>query len=778
MLYHISHMLSRARMRGFSGGRPGIRTLLALVAAFSLQTVLLTAQEHGHLDGVVLHEDGDSLRPLPGAGVFWIGSGIGVMTGADGSFSIRRPATEARLAVTHAGYVGDTLEAVPSKGPLRIVLRNIKTLDSYTVEGERKGVSLAPIEFRTEAISQAELEKAPCCELSGCFSTTLSVEPGVTDIITDLRELRMLGLSGAYTYILLDNTPTLFTGINSQYGLSFIPGPLIRQMYVVKGANSVLQGYESVSGMVNVLLKERESADALFLNLFANSSMEKQVNASASGSFGGWNTTLSGHLVLPALRVDHDGAGFLDMPRIDRQFLLNTWSYQSEDVTARINGKYTYEQRIGGQYGFDPVLHAGGTGRFGQVVDNRRSETAASVEAPAGGWGRVRGHIAASAHDQNAWYGATRYEAAQRHAYADASVILPFGGGHSLTAGASYKFLSLDENLRFAANPLNKTYDGRSSTVESVPGLFAESKLEFFDDKLVVIAGFRADAHNEHGFLATPRIFAKWSPAFDLTLRGVAGLGYRRPFPRVENAALFASGRDLAFPEQESMEHALNYGFSATKLAEFAGMGVTLTLDAFRTEFRRQLIVDYDADPDRFLLVQPDEPSASTNVVAEILLDPAKGLETKVAYAFTDAWWRKGDRRLDIPFISRHKLLAMASYEHAPTGLSGAATLEWHGPQGLPDRSAYPDAAATSDESPSYSLLNFQITKRWSTLEVYAGIENLFDFRQKSPILGASDPFGRRFETTFAWGPVKGREVFAGIRFRLAPLESEGEHDH
>ncbi|MBI5646524.1 MAG: TonB-dependent receptor [Ignavibacteriae bacterium] len=752
-----------------------MRTIAAVFLYICVLSLPLAAQQR--ISGIVLHEEGDSTQPVIGVNVFWLGTNTGAATGVDGRFELPRPEGASRLVIGHAGYIGDTLDIVSGARPLRIILEDGKSLGEVTVMGERKGVAAAPIEFRAESVSAAELKKAPCCDLSGCFSTSISVEPSVTDVITDTRELRMLGMAGVYTQLLLENTPTLFSGLNAQYGLSFIPGTLIRQMYIVKGANSVLQGYEASSGIVNVLLHESDATDAFFLNGFASASLERQVNISTSRVFGHWSTLLAGQLVQPSQAVDEDGNTFIDMPRINRTFLTNTWKYNDgEGTLLRLGAKFTDERRVGGTTGFDAARDAGSITQYGQVVDNRRAEMYATADLPLDDELMLKIHTAGASHGQNAWYGVTRYTGTQRQWYTDAGITIPMGGEHTLKAGASYKHFTLAEDIGFNANPLGKTYAGSSTLVENVPGLFTEGKLVFGDDDdLVLIGGIRADAHNTHGGFVTPRFFAKWEAGQGLTVRGVAGTGARRPLLFSENAVLLASSRDLSFPAAPALERTRNYGLSLTRIGGFAGITLTAALDVFRTEVRRQLTADYDIDPFTVHFTQRESPVISNNLVAELLADLAEGLEAKLAYTFTDAFEDRAEGRKDVLFTSRHRALFAASYDHSMSGLLFAATLEMFGPQTLPHTTAYPEAFRLPERSPWYALLNFQLTQRWEALELYAGVENLLDKRQDNPILNPVRPFDRYFETSFIWGPVKGRELFAGFRVRLAPAHEEDE---
>ena len=70
-------------------------------------------------------------------------------------------------------------------------------------------------------------------------------------------------------------------------------------------------------------------------------------------------------------------------------------------------------------------------------------------------------------------------------------------------------------------------------------------------------------------------------------------------------------------------------------------------------------------------------------------------------------------------------------------------------------------------EFPSFTLMNAQVTKFFRYWNIYGGAENLLDYTQDQPVLGADNPFGSGFDATRIWGPVMGRKFYAGIRITL-----------
>ena len=95
------------------------------------------------------------------------------------------------------------------------------------------------------------------------------------------------------------------------------------------------------------------------------------------------------------------------------------------------------------------------------------------------------------------------------------------------------------------------------------------------------------------------------------------------------------------------------------------------------------------------------------------------------------------------------------------------ANVHWYGKQRMPETKNNPIEYQMPDESQPYTIVNTQFTYIIKKFEVYAGIENLFDFRQNKPIISWQDPFGQYFDTQFAWGPSRRREGYIGLRFVL-----------
>jgi hypothetical protein len=383
----------------------------------SLLSVATPGFGQQQITGLVVSSQGEALI---GATVQWLGSGEGTITDEAGSFELLLPeeTKDRRLRISYVGFTPDTIEIGSTFRGLWIELESEVTLNEVTVEGRRSGSSIDDRLQKIEIISEVELTRAACCDLTGCFNTESSVRSQTTNIVTNVRELQILGLSGVYNQLLLDGFP-MFQGINYTYGLSAIPGPWIRNIYVSKGANSVLQGVESISGQINVETKDTGESDAFFANAYINSFGEKQFNAIAhipAAEKGSLSGVVAGHVTLPASHIDRDDDDFLDLPLLERYALMSRWTVGNGGERG-FSGSLTFrgwkEQRVGGQETFDPDLYQGGVEVFGQTVDVLHGEVSLRSTYRFSKASALTLQGAIQAQDQDAWFGPTLFSANQ-----------------------------------------------------------------------------------------------------------------------------------------------------------------------------------------------------------------------------------------------------------------------------------------------------------------------------------------------------------------------------
>ena len=213
------------------------------------------ASSQNQLNGTILNNNNNILKD---ANVQWINSLIGTTSDLNGKFSIsQKNIKDRRLIISYIGFKNDTVNVKINENDLIVKLQLANDLNAVILEEEIEGIYIDKQKaVKTEVITQDELTKAACCELAGCFETQLSVEPKTTNIITNTKEISVLGLSGVYNQLLLDGFPIL-NGLNYTYGISAIPGTLIDNINISQGLATVIQGAESITGQINIELKEK-----------------------------------------------------------------------------------------------------------------------------------------------------------------------------------------------------------------------------------------------------------------------------------------------------------------------------------------------------------------------------------------------------------------------------------------------------------------------------------------------------------------------------------------
>ena len=234
----------------------------------------ISAQEV--IKGIIKDETGE---PLVGANVVWLNTTAGTTTDLDGAFHLNRNSATDKLVVSYIGYQSDTLSIAKNAAPLDVQLKSNLTLDEVIVRAPGTGTMTSRLEpFQMQKMSTAEFQRAACCNLSEAFETNPSVDVAYSDAATGAKQIRLLGLSNAYVQMLTENNPS-FRGAASLYGMDYIPGPWMESIQVSKGAASVKNGYEAVTGQINVEYKKPDKADPLTLNLFAADNGRIEGNA-------------------------------------------------------------------------------------------------------------------------------------------------------------------------------------------------------------------------------------------------------------------------------------------------------------------------------------------------------------------------------------------------------------------------------------------------------------------------------------------------------------------
>ncbi len=294
------------------------------------------------------------MESLFGATVYWSGTRLGVVTDANGEFKIQTTDQSDTLVVSYIGYKSTILK-YEGQTYLDIQLTIGENLGAADIEAERHSTEMSLINpLNVQTLDEKELCKAACCNLSESFETNAAVDASFTDAVTGTRQIRMLGLDGKYTQIMKDNVP-LVRGLSTIYGLNYVPGAWINSIDISKGVGSVVNGYESITGQINVGMKNPSNAEKMYINMFLNQAGRIELNANFKQDINEHlSTVLLTHGEFADRRIDMNGDGFIDEPVKKDVILRNEWTLNTNSVNGTYQFTYLIQDQISGQEAFKP----------------------------------------------------------------------------------------------------------------------------------------------------------------------------------------------------------------------------------------------------------------------------------------------------------------------------------------------------------------------------------------------------------------------------------------
>ena len=732
--------------------------------------ILVLAMQNGYaqVTGYIKDKSGE---PLINANVIWAGTNTGTITDINGFFNLTRIAKTNLLAVSYIGFDSDTIKVTDTHQPLNIILKEHEMAEVQIV-GRRLGIIKSRGLMNEMNISSTELTRAACCNLGESFTTNPSVDVSYPDAATGARQVKLLGLSGSYVQMLTENIPN-FRGAAMPYSLGYVPGPWMHSIQVSKGSASVKNGYESITGQINVEFKKPQETEQLNVNLYGDNESRTEANADANIHL---NKRLSTGILLHYEdnwgNHDDNNDGFLDKPKVKQYNIQNRWAWMSDKYIFQAGIKALKENREGGQTEHSQAMSAMPTASnelFKINIETKRYEAFAknafifNKEKNS----NIALMLSGSLHKQDAVYGYKSYGVNQKNFYASLLFETNFSKKHSFSTGLSLNHDYYDQTYRKENS--DKSSYAQDIEKETTPGLYTQYTYNL-NEKLIVMAGVRADHSSLYGNFITPRAHIKFAPVGWFSLRTSAGKGFRSVHSLAENNYLMASGRMLTIDKPEQ-EKAWNYGISTSFYIPLFGKTLNLNAEYYYTDFVKQSIVDYDSNPEEIHITNLQGESYSHTLQVDASYPFFDGLTFTAAYRLNDVKSTYGGFLMEHPLISRYKGLFTASYK-TPLGLWQLdATLQLNGGGRMPTPYTKADGTLSWNKRFSpYSQLSAQVTRIFRHWSVYAGGENLTGFTQKNPIIGADNPWGNRFEPTMIWGPTHGAMIYAGIRFNLEKM--------
>ena len=725
-----------------------------------------------NLKGMIMNQENpkDNLG-VAGATVNWLNTNIGTITNEKGWFTIPFKKEYRKLVISYIGYKTDTL-----------IVRDLTPIHHFiTIENELKGITIRSkrdavqkslfATANTFTVNNDELLKAACCNLAESFETNPSIDVSFSDALTGTRQIQMLGLKSPYLQIMQENIPSI-RGAAQAFGLTFTPGTWVESIQITKGAGSVVNGFESISGQINAELVKPFSDNKFFLNTYSSLNGRLELNTHFNRRVSKkWQTGLYIHGNYRGEKFDKNNDNFLDAPLANQINVMNRWQYTDAQNgwVSFLNIRFLNDEKQTGEINFNPTLDKGNTNSWGSEIDTKRFETSLKLgyvfpEIP---YQSIGLQLAYSNHQQDSYFGLNVYDI--KH--------------ESLYSNLLFNSIIGDTRSKFKTG-INFTYDKYNELVnttnykrkENALGVFFEYAFDNLED-FSLTAGVRVDTHNLLGTFITPRLHLRYAPWENGVFRASAGRGKRSANIFAENQQLFASSRKIDIDAVDgniyglNPEIAWNYGVSYLQKFNLFNKKGDITFDFYKTDFSNQVVVDWE-NPQAISFYDLDGKSIANSFQIEVSYQLAKNLDLRTAFKYFDISTDYKTRNLQKPLQPNNRFFANLSYE--TVAKENAAQWKFDltfnniGKQRLPITATNPIQYQLPINSERYSLLNAQITKVFSNaFEVYVGGENLTNVQQENPILGSNAPFGSNFDTTIVYSPIFGRTIYAGLRFKI-----------
>ena len=738
-----------------------MKTYYLIILSFCCITNIVNAQIKGLIQGA----DGSQKKPIYGAKIKLLQAKTGTVSREDGTFELVLPKElPDTLVISAFGYNPDTL--IVSKKDrftaLNVILYSDKLLPEILIEYRKNGHSISRLKtLHVEELTAIELRKAACCNLSESFETNASVDVNITDAVSGAKKIQMMGLDGVYTQIQMENIPYL-RGLESAFGLSSLSGTWIESIQITKGTGNVVNGYESMAGLVNLELKKPDEMEKIYLNVYQNIFGRSEFNFNKGIILNPkWSTGFLGHVSSTYGNIDRNKDAFRDLPTGDNTAFMNRWAYKGKKMEAQFGINFYRDRKVGGQTSFfRNEENQVDTINYGVLINSKHID----IYGKTGFFGKrpmqSLGIVYNIKHQEiDGFFGLKNFSGLEKRGYINVIYDDIIGtSDHTIKIGTSFVAIDISQQ----ADTLSQ------KRMELVPGIFAE--YTYTGRRLTGVFGSRYDYHSIFGGQFSPRVHLKYLLSEMTDLRFTAGKGWRVPNFIIDNISLLASSKQWIAPSETKPEISWNIGASLVHEMKIFERKATISLDFYHTRFENQLIIDRDETVNTVVFSNLKNSSFSNSFQTEFSFSPIKNLDIRLAYKFLDVQAKYGNEMRQQVMIPRHRGFVNLAYRSRNKRWEYDFTCSIFSPSRLPiQRDMTNDTLLISDmKSRMYPMMNAQITHIYKKFDFYIGGENLTNFRQRDPIIDASNPFGSKFDATNICGPLTGVNIYVGIRYAIA----------
>ena len=751
-----------------------------LVWVLLMIAVPLAAQYDAHLTGHVLDEA--TGEHLPFVNVQIKGTTIGTVTDETGHYLLKDlPVGRQTVIFSYVGY--ETLElpvniiedmTVELKAAIR---EQSKMLDNVVVTANRYATKRQETSTIVNVLSPKLFETAAVC----CVADALNYQPGlrVENTCTNCgkTELRINGLQGQYSQILMDSRP-VFSSLASVYGLEQVPSAMIDRIEVIRGGGSALFGANAIAGVVNIITKEPVRN---FVNIANTSAFTEKgtydINTDLNASVMSENHKIGAYLFASHRTrspYDRDDDGFSDLPLL-RSTTAGARLFFKTSAYSKITAEYhhTTDYRRGGN-NFDQEPHeadiaeqlrhnidAGSVAFDWFSEDNRHFVSAYSALQHVG-----RESYFGAGKDPNA-YGRSRDITSTTGLQYRFSYPCGLMNG-DLTVGAEYTYNGLQDKMTGYNRDMNQQIH--------LVGAYAQN--EWKNEYWSVLIGARLEKHNMLTKpVCTPRAQVRYTPLKGLVLRAGYSSGYRPPQAYDEDLHVAAVGGGVSLitlDKNLKPETSHSATASVDYYHAFGKWETNLTVEGFYTYLKDVFFLREDSTDAAGNLHFTRTNAAGAwvgGLNAEAKVNYTSMFSLQVGYTWQQSRYTEAQRwsqtvapqkkMLRTPDHYAFMLIDVEPVKDFTISMNGKLT----GSMIVPHLAGY-IAEDTEVKTPVFFEMGIRLAYdihlyKHYCLEVSAGVKNLLDAYQRDLDKGPDR------DADYIYGPSQPRTYFAGLRLKL-----------
>jgi outer membrane receptor for ferrienterochelin and colicins len=668
-------------------------------------------------------------------------------TDANGLYTVKPPAHGHDIRLKKIGYQEELIAHLLDYNKVVLKpksLNEVNILGNKTKELRKEG---------TEVLDKCELGKLACCNLAESLENTNTVDVNYSDGITGGREIQMLALAGSYSSQMNEGIP-YHRGILSKIGLELVPGPWLESIGISKGIGSVTNGYDNISGTMNLeFLKPKKTLD-WNVNGYISEIAKTDVNIVKGFQLNeNLYTNFLAHTSFSRITMDNNHDGFTDMPVFMNLNLMNKWNYLSENgfrFQAMLQGE-SYESQAG------QIDHSHHTSHLGSdyVINQNHKSLQAQFKT---GWELNSEKESSFAILYKFNYATQDGDIATRiinndQVYASISPIYYTNlSGENSKIKLGFQSLYNNEHERIGSLHFSKK--------EFVNGAFAEWTGK--NEAVTATLGLRGDYHNELGFFFSPRATFIFAPTEQHSFKFNAGFGFKTPTILTEAFGFLISNRTVQMPTSLEAERAFNGGVSYRFSYKLFGIASTLDASYFLTLFQNQLIMNLET-PEQLKIEFLKEKSRAQSFQIDNDMKINANWSLRLSYKNDQTLVVYDGQEKLLPLLKTDKFLANLYWVSTKEKWRFSTTLLVNGRARIPTMSL-----ASENFSPWYPIVHAQINYVPNDrIDFYIGSENIFAYNQYDRIQSFENTNLKSFDAGMIWGPMDVRRMYIGGKLRF-----------